>query len=1604
MADIIRGTNIADPIVPYTTADNIPTHYAQYGKGGFRTVETIEERNAIPFERKEAGMLVYVINDDSNIHTYQWFPVDGDPDKEWKRSKMGGGDSIPIYDSEKLNELGPAADEDYIFVRSESDLEGQVTENTYTTTKNGSYVDILFGAIRELQSEVARLRNAFNYGIYSYSGTDTAMSRVQGVYTGDVEDEPLWAIEEDGLSLQEDLLENISDFRPQANIEYTTEERLPHFVDNAGIYTTWRDETLDLINGVDDSKLFLYITASSPEITLLLNDKEDVGLELPIDLSSILNDFSHPEWYNILVVISRKQKVEDEDENITYFGSNFIWISASNSVTSNTIAEGYLNLDNRSLTNSLVTRENRYTINSIGFKEGLTLSKAIVYSKYQDFSQEVVPSKPTDSKFSYKAAHITIRSVSTYEVLSTIKSQLPENELIFVEDTKKLYIKNNYKLVAISGAGNEQQPPGDDTMTAEEILQALADKGIIVYDPETATYTGLQPLEGITLINEETGKQFELNVDAYGELIIKEVLENEITLASRLGGLANFPPENDLNNWDSWRGFVGQLRIKENPDKVKKLDGDAKLYSDRIKIGSFYAPVINQTNPELSQVTFGCSHGFIELENTSDADFQLDGCYLHYSRQVGANEVYTSHLALSGKVPANGTYLVRCKQYSDLDDPNTFIKVKTYDIEWYEKDITVSNISSNGKEEIKNESSRELVDLSHNGIVNGDPHGLALTYGRNFGSESFTYNCKVWVVNTADKTKEKAPALWWSKFIDAVYYNGTFTDSSTNAYWAATNNRMASCVYGVDDKNEAPEAKIFIDAIYKNTFELDPAKQAYQALNIYDSSRARHQNVADYQYILLTNEYISFPKTDEVYPVTKFTPRASFEKRNVLTDKNKLDPNKPNCVTCSFGIDPYKTRTFNWVSSGYFDEYVWVRLKDNENTSWTRFSSYTKKAQGTTASQSSNYPRRREFDAEINNIVYNRIYGYFPGDENCTYTSHKCILDLVWQSVESKTTYEYVVGRSLANGEPDPEHTSKIMTFTLYPEDYPLRIYQTTDQQGFHWIEYQSWGAAANHINNRINDECSTSEIIPVLMNTGDMTQSGCRVNEWVDYYNAGTRLFDHLEQVNCVGNNDLCGTVVTELGTGDDIGKSNSFYFHVFYCYEVDTTEGMVPIVRGKYVPSLYHIDFKNFRLVVVNSEITYENCKSWYKMVIKSDGSLVEENMFNEDNKEIFNQNIASKVYQVINIYTGWTIDGTNIPSYYNNFTSIYTMIYHMLKGSSLGDRKCIVACHEMPFTVITAENLYKTKIDATRSANGNSLVGSHLNQINTDDKIATHWFSRLLEDAGVKLCIGGHKHTYAQTWPVRENYYYKVRSVDGDNVTYSENWTSSLTKPMTMREDLSEERFNGEYTVKWEIKKEDNGGNTSGAGVLYSVTDTSGQVWIPGNECPDTIHLSKFPIIESNSISMGGETGSILPGTIKSDTNYGVTYFMCQATGFKLMSNKELPSPKQVFSRYFPQSTYEYKDETDPTKITKSSASKEQRRPMYATIDLKKEEGSYKILGKLIRLNNIQSGPTKLFNQLVHGTSNISAQYLYDNPAGEWAYGSWDSTERNIINITQ
>lgn len=60
----LKGVNIPSTIVPFTTDDTYPTHLAEYGKGGFRSVRTLLERDAIPQARRETGMLVYVIAED----------------------------------------------------------------------------------------------------------------------------------------------------------------------------------------------------------------------------------------------------------------------------------------------------------------------------------------------------------------------------------------------------------------------------------------------------------------------------------------------------------------------------------------------------------------------------------------------------------------------------------------------------------------------------------------------------------------------------------------------------------------------------------------------------------------------------------------------------------------------------------------------------------------------------------------------------------------------------------------------------------------------------------------------------------------------------------------------------------------------------------------------------------------------------------------------------------------------------------------------------------------------------------------------------------------------------------------------------------------------------------------------------------------------------------------------------------------------------------------------------------------------------------------------------------------------------------------------------
>lgn len=1383
---------------------------------------------------------------------------------------------IPMLTSTMYDEL-PQVDKPnpYILIPSE----GDIIEPT-----NGNYLNILFSAIRSLQAEVSKLKNSFEYGIQSYIGTDTAMSEVVSEYNSLPDEEPLWSVDEEMLSELDDVSVDFKSiefppFYPQENISYSANGYAK--ITN---YVSWDPPENPYETSNEDTKIFLYLTLTDLDITIHLEDIYD-DFPTNLNIASATNIYNQNEdKYNVCIIISRRVIIDDEDN--TEFGTPYIWISVGSFLSNVTFAEGYYDPDTNTLHKYRVELNNSYTIKNVTLPP-CNIYKFKGYTKWQDFSKSVIPSKPSDTNYKFKAAHITIRAVDSMDVLSELEDQLLINELIYIKDINQLWIKSENGLQRIGGGSSTPDEPTDTGMTEREMLNKLVELGIVYVDD-----TGLQlsNVSDITFINQDTNKKFKFSVDSAGELRSTE-LPNR-TLQDRVRALIN--TNHNIKETSDIRGFIAKLLASE-AGSDPTVNSDLKLNSDRLKIGAVYCPLTTDTK-------FGCTHGFIELENTSDKDIPLDNVYLHYLHPDSLNNLTVEHLELDGQIDAGSTYLIRCKQYADKDkDADVFISVDDFDKEWYVDSVR----------------GRELLDLVNDGT---STYAFALTFGNkddlHWDSESRTWvgdtpitaNTYFVAWDNPDPTLNSIFTYKWY-FIDSLILNKNFI-VQTNQYW------------GINAQ------KVLSNCIIKTTFELDPAKQAYQALTKKDSSRWRLENVdTDIQQLQLNKEYLEFPLSDEKYPVSRYTPKSSKQKKNVSTDKTKLDREKPNMVTCSFGINTATTRTFNWISCGQFDEYVWIKSGND----WIGFESY--KIGDGDNEQSNEFPRKKIYSNTANNIIYARISKTFPGDGS-VYTSHKCVIDLVAESVNSKTEYTYIVGRATKDGLPDFDHCSEEYTFTLYPNFYKPRIYQITDQQGFHWIEYQVWAAAAKKLNDTILYDVEHENIIPVLINTGDMTQNGTRINEWLDYYNAGKVLFKHLEQVNCVGNNDLCNTDPEVLGTGDDNGKSNSFYFHVFYCYDIN--ENNLPIIVGddnvsRYVPSLYYLDFTSNRIIVLNSEITYVNCNKW------------------------FNKHYNG---QVVNLYTGWTIPpdvNTASQGYCNDFTTIYTMVYNML--STAGGKYCISVCHEMPFTVVTKANLLNSKKNEYRSLNGSSLVGSHMNQMNANDKIATHWFSRLLEYFGVKLCIGGHKHTYACTFPLCEYYFY-------DNGTKN----SKDDGPMTMSSTLELDN-----NVSW---------------------------------INDNINLSKFPLADQSTVSAYGvetdgietENGHFSPITLinglSSNPMYKpVVYFMCQATGYKLKSNKELPSNYQHFSRIIPL-TGSKSNKWNPEQFDDSPDGNQQR-PMFAIINL--NNNNYSI--KLVRIENILNSKNG-FTQQSNSQGNPVYKYAVD--AGTSRFCTWSTTEQSLITI--
>lgn len=591
---------------------------------------------------------------------------------------------------------------------------------------------------------------------------------------------------------------------------------------------------------------------------------------------------------------------------------------------------------------------------------------------------------------------------------------------------------------------------------------------------------------------------------------------------------------------------------------------------------------------------------------------------------------------------------------------------------------------------------------------------------------------------------------------------------------------------GDADKVDASEntAYAYLSSKYLFTkyYTMDNVKQATKALS------ARN-NANDMYFVNL--------EANVIPTVDKYVPRASFENKNIFFNKTLLDSTKPNKVTMTLGrrgTAPNASRCFNWVSVGYYDEILYYRKVGASG--WTGIESFK--------------------DETGVRKYYNRIRAITT--DGTPFTSHKVVLTEL-----SAGNYEYYIERMSDSSYKSPTYKFTIKDAVNIQNKWTFL--QTSDQQGFNWDEYQVWKIAAKNIADNHID--AASENVEFMINTGDMTQNGNRINEWLDYDSGRVPLFTLPEMVT-VGNNDLTPANVYVLGDGGDNSKINATNIRFFYCHEINEENPPIFTIQNKeiYIECLYSFDFADTHFLCVNSEIS------------------------SNTERDVYGLNPQSVVYDYIRQWCEKDLEYID---------------------SSINHK--IAYCHEMPFTIITQNLINSFYWDGTEYPDV-ERSGSRLN-FNTS-KANAYWFSKFLNDNGYRLCLGGHKHTYSCSYPLIENP------------------NSSMKPIIQVTAELLQSNFGST-----ELYEETAEGFLKGQKFPKS--------WQNNSNYDMVKHLCTFELVSKITAP---------------------TYIMCQATGYKHTSNKELPSPNTPWLRYFFPASITINSRTDVTAKVNAG----QRYPFY------------------------------------------------------------------------
>jgi hypothetical protein len=107
------------------------------------------------------------------------------------------------------------------------------------------------------------------------------------------------------------------------------------------------------------------------------------------------------------------------------------------------------------------------------------------------------------------------------------------------------------------------------------------------------------------------------------------------------------------------------------------------------------------------------------------------------------------------------------------------------------------------------------------------------------------------------------------------------------------------------------------------------------------------------------------------------------------------------------------------------------------------------------------------------------------------------------------------------------------------------------------------------------------------------------------------------------------------------------------------------------------------------------------------------------------------------------------------------------------------------------------------------------------------------------------------------------------------------------------------------------------------------------------------------------------------------------MCQATGYKLKSNKELPCAFQVFSKLIPMTTNEVKENDDNTLTFTDTVNGNQLYPMYSVLEFEHTDDKISAINvKMCRIAGIFKADGKdSFTQTSYGTKKPSIYYLIE-----------------------